>query len=211
MTDTPTSAKAARVTDEQVQTIFRKNCVHYAGNFEVTPGGALSIARKLRELEASIASDAEPVAKCTDDIWPDGNCSCSVCRPAAPLPAKDAVGEADMVLVPREFIEFVKDAPVSSGVCCCGGNMDHSPYEGHSPVDQWDYSLSQWLEQIAASSPPKDAQPDEARIETCEALVRSARDVLNRLEMYAPDVGVDEFHDALRDAHSLIARIDGAE
>ena len=26
----------------------------------------------------------------------------------------------EKVLVPREFIEFVRTAPVSSGVCCCG-------------------------------------------------------------------------------------------
>lgn len=49
------------------------------------------------------------------------------------------------------------------------------------------------------------------RIETAEALVRSASEVLNRLTAYAPDVGVDEFLDALNDARSLIARIDGAE
>lgn len=49
------------------------------------------------------------------------------------------------------------------------------------------------------------------RAGTAEAIVREARDVLNRLEMYAPDVGVDGFHDALHDARLLIARIDGAE
>lgn len=54
----------------------------------------------------------------------------------------------DMVLVPQEFIEFVKNAPVSSGVCCCGGDMNHSPYEGHEPVDQWDHSLGLWLKEI---------------------------------------------------------------
>ena len=50
-----------------------------------------------------------------------------------------------------EFIEFVRNAPVSSGVCCCGESMDrHSdPMScGHSPVDQWDWSLSLWLEEI---------------------------------------------------------------
>lgn len=56
---------------------------------------------------------------------------------------------AEMIEVPKEFIEFVRSAPVSSGVCCCGSNMeDHDPYCWHSPVDQWDWSLSQWLEEI---------------------------------------------------------------
>lgn len=49
------------------------------------------------------------------------------------------------------------------------------------------------------------------RAESAEATVREARDVLGRLFRFAPDVGVDEFHDALRDAHLLIAKIDGAE
>lgn len=56
------------------------------------------------------------------------------------------------VTVPIEFLEFVKTAPVSSGVCCCGENMDEhaDPMScGHTPTDQWDYSLSLWIEQIA--------------------------------------------------------------
>lgn len=57
-------------------------------------------------------------------------------------------------LVPVEFIEFVKNAPVSSGTCCCGDDMENhaNPMScGHSPVDEWDYSLSKWLKQISAS------------------------------------------------------------
>jgi hypothetical protein len=49
------------------------------------------------------------------------------------------------------------------------------------------------------------------RIDTAEAIVRSSREVLVRLTAYAPDVGVDEFLDALNDARGLIAKIDGAE
>lgn len=51
----------------------------------------------------------------------------------------------------RDFIEFVKSSPVNSGVCCCGDEMDTHPEPmscGHTPVDQWHYSLSQWLDQI---------------------------------------------------------------
>lgn len=47
----------------------------------------------------------------------------------------------------REFADFVKTAPVSSGVCCCGDPIDGHT-ESHNPVDQWDYSLSKWLEKI---------------------------------------------------------------
>lgn len=60
-----------------------------------------------------------------------------------------AVQRADLVAVPREFIEFVRNAPVSSGFCCCGDAMDkHGPFDGHAPTDQWEYSLHLWLEQI---------------------------------------------------------------
>ena len=58
---------------------------------------------------------------------------------------------SDMVSVPREFLEFVKNAPVSSGTCCCGDQMEgHASGMacGHEPVDQWFYSLSGWLEEI---------------------------------------------------------------
>ena len=62
----------------------------------------------------------------------------------------------DKVLVPREFIQFVKTAPVRSGVCCCGEDMDKHPAPescGHAPVDQWDWSLHLWLEQIKEEEP----------------------------------------------------------
>lgn len=64
-------------------------------------------------------------------------------EPARPLPKTKQV--------PVEFLEFVKSAPVRSGTCCCGDDMDRhaDPMScGHTPVDQWDYSLALWLEQI---------------------------------------------------------------
>lgn len=54
---------------------------------------------------------------------------------------------ANLVLVPREFLEFLKNAQVGSGVCCCGQMMDDHQSD-HYPVDQWQYSLSQWLKEI---------------------------------------------------------------
>jgi len=66
--------------------------------------------------------------------------------------AMTLVEEAERLLKQyAEFVEFVKYAPVSSGVCCCGDNMaGHSGGMqcGHSARDQWDYSLSQWLEKL---------------------------------------------------------------
>ncbi len=47
--------------------------------------------------------------------------------------------------------------------------------------------------------------------ERAEQLVREAREVLLRVQTYAPDIGVDEFLDAIHNARLLIAKIDGAE
>jgi hypothetical protein len=47
----------------------------------------------------------------------------------------------------KEFIGFVRNAPVSSGVCCCGMSMTDHPEAmdcGHVATDQWHYDVSQW-------------------------------------------------------------------
>lgn len=51
-----------------------------------------------------------------------------------------------MKMVPDEFIAFLRSAPVDSGVCCCGGR----DCTDHQFVDQWDWSLSRWIDQINA-------------------------------------------------------------
>ena len=51
----------------------------------------------------------------------------------------------------EEFINFVRHAPVSSGVCCCGMSMENHPEamdSGHIATDQWHYDISQWLIQL---------------------------------------------------------------
>lgn len=51
--------------------------------------------------------------------------------------------------VPAEFLTFLKDAPVGSGICMCGDKMeDHSPHGYHSPVEMWDHNLNSWLDEI---------------------------------------------------------------
>ena len=50
----------------------------------------------------------------------------------------------------EKLLDFIQNAPVSSGVCCCGEGMDrHSdPMScGHSPRDQWDWSVQCLVEQ----------------------------------------------------------------
>lgn len=51
----------------------------------------------------------------------------------------------------RQFVEFVRHAPVSSGVCCCGDYMTNHPDPmccGHSAVDEWDNALLGWLKEL---------------------------------------------------------------
>lgn len=53
--------------------------------------------------------------------------------------------------VPAEFLTFLKDAPVGSGICMCGDNMaDHSPHGDHAAVEMWDHTLASWLDDIRA-------------------------------------------------------------
>ena len=75
---------------------------------------------------------------------------------AAPIPAE----------MLREFVQFVKHAPVSSGTCCCGDEMDrHSdPMScGHSPVDMWDHALDGWLKQIEPLLADRASQEERIR------------------------------------------------
>lgn len=51
----------------------------------------------------------------------------------------------------ERFYDAVQQAPVGTGVCCCGDNMHNhtDAYScGHSPVDEWDYFLRDWADQL---------------------------------------------------------------
>lgn len=42
------------------------------------------------------------------------------------------------------LLEFIKNAQVSSGVCCCGDDMAkhaNPMHCGHNPVDTWDHAV----------------------------------------------------------------------
>lgn len=58
----------------------------------------------------------------------------------------------------REFLDFVENAQVGSGVCCCGAEMvRHSYYDGHNPCDMWDYNIARWAEEL------KEFYPEQPR------------------------------------------------
>lgn len=46
-----------------------------------------------------------------------------------------------------KFVEWVKNAPVSSGVCCCGDSMTNHNGE-HTAVDMWDNGLTGWITEL---------------------------------------------------------------
>lgn len=60
------------------------------------------------------------------------------------------------------LVEFIKNADVSSGVCCCGGRADHQ-YDDHSPVDMWDHCVLEIVKEyeamLAAAPAPAQAEP----------------------------------------------------
>lgn len=52
----------------------------------------------------------------------------------------------------REFLEWLKTAPVSSGVCVCGNTVSPAGCGDHGSVDMWDHSLGKWLEVVEAQA-----------------------------------------------------------
>lgn len=47
---------------------------------------------------------------------------------------------------------FLRTAPLESGVCCCGSPVDsHGIGDGHSPVDELTYHANGLLEQVEAA------------------------------------------------------------
>jgi len=41
-----------------------------------------------------------------------------------------------------ELEEFIQTVPASTGVCCCGDQMDrHSVTSNHAPVDLWEVAV----------------------------------------------------------------------
>lgn len=46
------------------------------------------------------------------------------------------------------LLDFIEHAPVSSGVCCCGEDMENHVSSDHSPVDQWSWNIHLWSREI---------------------------------------------------------------
>lgn len=68
----------------------------------------------------------------------------------------------------QQLRKLIENAPVSSGVCCCGDSMDshQDPMVcGHSPVDQWDWAVFGLLKET----------PDTTAL---EALIAKAGEVM---------------------------------
>lgn len=49
----------------------------------------------------------------------------------------------------RKAINFLRSAPLASGLCCCGNPIEgHGYTDGHSPVDAAQYHADQLAEQF---------------------------------------------------------------
>lgn len=72
------------------------------------------------------------------------------------------------------LLAFIQNAPVESGVCCCGDSMDKHYSQDHSAVDMWDHSVLCYAEEFAkfdatqgtptgmAESAPSSAETSDA-------------------------------------------------
>lgn len=72
------------------------------------------------------------------------------------MPAKLADAQAEIARLRgalERAVSFVEHAEVSSGVCCCGDDMERhaNPMDcGHSPRDMWDYAAEGFIKETRA-------------------------------------------------------------
>lgn len=65
-----------------------------------------------------------------------------------------------MPIVTHEFLDFLKRAPVATGVCMCGGPIGANGCgEPHTSVDQWDHSLGKFLAGVKYCRPRTAEKP----------------------------------------------------
>lgn len=71
----------------------------------------------------------------------------------AAVPTERAAAPADIATTYKaqrdNLLAFIQNAPVSSGVCCCGDSMEKHYSPDHSAVDMWDHSVRCYAEEFA--------------------------------------------------------------
>jgi len=86
---------------------------------------------------------AERVAACVADSYPAPSC--------------------DLTMAAEKALAFLRNAPLESGICCCGDPIvGHGYGSGHSPVDDLAYHSSQVAEKLAAALATREEAPAEA-------------------------------------------------
>lgn len=59
---------------------------------------------------------------------------------------------AELEAALQQALRFIREAPVSSGICCCGDSIDGHASAwncGHTPVDMWDDASSSLLKELS--------------------------------------------------------------
>ena len=120
---------------------------------------ALPAAENVREGEPYDAPAFEDLAR-TMGVW--GTAQAALCAQFF-LAGRGAVpaGMESLRDVIRRCADFIENAPVSSGVCCCGDSIEHhaDPMScGHSPRDQWDYSAESMVAELRAATAEAQVQ-----------------------------------------------------
>jgi hypothetical protein len=64
------------------------------------------------------------------------------------------MSEAEII---RDLLRFIRSAPVSSGTCCCGTQMNqHCSSSDHVPIDMWEHSSDLYLKKYISYLNTKD-------------------------------------------------------
>lgn len=99
---------------------------------------------------------------------------------------EDVLDERDALAVHIEKLHnFIRSAPVSTGVCCCGDDMERHAHPmscGHSPVDEWDHQSQLILDE----APDTIALAKRDLIKQAEALEDVAQ--ANSRELIHPQI-----------------------
>ena len=89
-------------------------------------------------------------------------------RVAARVADEASAPSCALTVAAEEALSFLQNAPLESGICCCGDPISGHGYgSGHPPVDDLAYHSSQVAEKLQAALTPRHEAP--ASDDVCEA------------------------------------------
>lgn len=138
-------------------------------------------------------------------------------RVAARVADEASAPSCALTAAAEEALSFLQNAPLESGICCCGDPISGHGYgSGHSPVDDLAYHSSQVAEKLQAALTPRHEAPAEGAGE--DGHTRAARQRLDLIAhgaaartVYHPSTWSDEVAAFWADVSALRARSSAPE